>query len=166
MAVCSFARPWGSYGLGGELGYAAGKEDPGVQVKWTIKAVGDLQALRAFIAKDKLGAAKKPVQKIFTKVEKDLALQPHLGRPGRAPGTREFIIADTPYILPYRVQEIADSVARPRRINALPLERFLADQDTLDIAGRYRGGPATLLSRVRQATAPGSGRVCPMLLPA
>lgn len=75
-----------------------------MQVKWTAKAVGDLQSLRAFIAKDKPGAAKKLVQKIFAKVEKDLALQSHLGRPGRAPGNREFIIADTPYILPYRVQ--------------------------------------------------------------
>ena len=33
-----------------------------------------------------------------------------------------------------RAQEIADSVARLRRINALPLERFLADQDALEIA--------------------------------
>jgi len=90
--------------LGGELGYATGEEAAEVQVKWTAKAVGDLQSLRAFVARDKPNAAKKLVQKIITKVEKDLVLQPHLGRPGRASGTREYIIAGTPYILPYRVQ--------------------------------------------------------------
>ena len=29
---------------------------------------------------------------------------PALGRPGRVPGTRELVVAGTPYILPYRVQ--------------------------------------------------------------
>lgn len=33
-----------------------------------------------------------------------------------------------------RSQEITDSVARLRMINALPLDRFLAEQDTMDIA--------------------------------
>ena len=28
---------------------------------------------------------------------------PHLGRPGRIAGTRELVIAETPYIIPYRV---------------------------------------------------------------
>jgi plasmid stabilization system protein ParE len=28
---------------------------------------------------------------------------PHAGRPGRVPGTRELVIADTPFIVIYRV---------------------------------------------------------------
>jgi toxin ParE1/3/4 len=28
---------------------------------------------------------------------------PHIGKPGRVPGTRELIIAGTPYIIPYQV---------------------------------------------------------------
>jgi toxin ParE1/3/4 len=28
---------------------------------------------------------------------------PHLGRPGRVAGTRELVIAETPYVVPYRV---------------------------------------------------------------
>lgn len=28
---------------------------------------------------------------------------PHLGRSGRVPGTREMVVAGTPYIIPYRV---------------------------------------------------------------
>jgi len=29
---------------------------------------------------------------------------PYNGRPGRVPGTRELVITDTPYILPYLIQ--------------------------------------------------------------
>ena len=30
---------------------------------------------------------------------------PAIGRPGRVEGTRELVIADTPYIVPYRVED-------------------------------------------------------------
>jgi plasmid stabilization system protein ParE len=30
---------------------------------------------------------------------------PHIGRPGRVPGTRELVISDTSYILPYQIEE-------------------------------------------------------------
>ncbi len=33
-----------------------------------------------------------------------LATQPGMGRPGRVDGTREFVVAGTPYIIPYRVR--------------------------------------------------------------
>lgn len=33
-----------------------------------------------------------------------LAEQPHLGRPGRVAGTREFVVPRTPYVIPYRLQ--------------------------------------------------------------
>ncbi len=33
----------------------------------------------------------------------ELANNPHIGRPGRVPGTRELIISKTPYIVPYQV---------------------------------------------------------------
>jgi len=34
-----------------------------------------------------------------------LAEHPHAGRPGRIPATRELVITDTPFIIPYRVVE-------------------------------------------------------------
>ena len=37
-----------------------------------------------------------------------LSDQPHLGRPGRVAGTREFVVSGTPFILVYQVQ--SDSV--------------------------------------------------------
>ena len=33
-----------------------------------------------------------------------LQSHPEIGRPGRAVGTRELVIPDTPYIMPYRVR--------------------------------------------------------------
>lgn len=32
-----------------------------------------------------------------------LAEMPHLGRPGRVPGTRELVITKTPFVVPYQV---------------------------------------------------------------
>ena len=33
-----------------------------------------------------------------------LQAHPELGRPGRLAGTRELVVTDTPYIIPYRVR--------------------------------------------------------------
>ncbi|MEO8052473.1 MAG: type II toxin-antitoxin system RelE/ParE family toxin [Acidobacteriota bacterium] len=34
-----------------------------------------------------------------------LTKQPHIGRPGRIIGTRELVVAGTPYLIPYRVRQ-------------------------------------------------------------
>ena len=54
--------------------------------------------------KDKPRAAKQVVRKIFS-AAKTIALHPNIGRPGRTPNTREFIVTGTPFIVPYRVQK-------------------------------------------------------------
>ena len=41
-----------------------------------------------------------------------LGEQPNLGRPGRIPGTRELVVANLPYILPYRVRNDAIEILR------------------------------------------------------
>ena len=41
-----------------------------------------------------------------------LGEQPNLGRPGRIPGTRELVISNLPYILPYRVRNDAVEILR------------------------------------------------------
>ncbi len=61
-----------------------------------------LLAVRAHIAMDNPRAAERVAARIVLSVE-NLALHPHLGRPGRVTGTRELVVADTPYILPYRI---------------------------------------------------------------
>jgi toxin ParE1/3/4 len=49
-------------------------------------------------------AAREVVLRILHVVEQLLPNNPHMGRPGRVPGTRELVIPNTPYIVPYRVR--------------------------------------------------------------
>ena len=73
-----------------------------MKIVWSPRAIEHLIAVRAFIAKDSPNAAHAVAARIVASVEQ-LALYPNKGRPGRIPGTRELVIPDTPYILPYRV---------------------------------------------------------------
>lgn len=72
-------------------------------IKWLEKAIDDLRALRQYISQDNPQAANRTAKKIVEHVNL-LSHQPSIGRPGRVFGTRELIIADTPYIAPYRVK--------------------------------------------------------------
>jgi toxin ParE1/3/4 len=67
-----------------------------MRIIWTETAIANL------IEQDQPAAARRVAQRILISVER-LARHPHLGRPGREPETREFIVAGTPYIIPYRI---------------------------------------------------------------
>ncbi len=71
-----------------------------MQVKWTRKALVNLDDAVKYIAADKPTAAAGVAQKIWDASQK-LVEQPGLGRPGRVSGTRELIVPGLPYILPY-----------------------------------------------------------------
>ncbi len=71
-----------------------------MRVKWTKKALINLDDAVEYIAGDNPTAAHNVAQRIWDSSQM-LALQPALGRPGRVSGTRELIIAGLPYILPY-----------------------------------------------------------------
>lgn len=72
-------------------------------VEWTEQALLNLDLAIEFIAKDNQIAAAKTAQRIWTATQA-LRDQPGLGRPGRVDGTRELVIHDLPYILPYVIQ--------------------------------------------------------------
>jgi len=71
-----------------------------MRVKWTRKALVNLDNAVEFIAIDKPTAATDVALKIWN-VAKMIAGQPGMGRPGRVPGTRELVVPGLPYILPY-----------------------------------------------------------------
>lgn len=73
-----------------------------MRVVWSETAIASLVDIRRYIEHDQPEAARRLAARILAAVER-LATHPHLGRPGREPGTRELIVAGTPYILPYRV---------------------------------------------------------------
>jgi len=75
-----------------------------MQVVWFKRAIWDLKSAKDYISEDNPQAAQEIVQKIMEKVSL-LSQQPSIGRPGRVPNTRELIIDQAPFILPYRVRD-------------------------------------------------------------
>jgi toxin ParE1/3/4 len=73
-----------------------------MSVRWTKPALLDLEEIGDFIARDDAAAAAKTVATILDHAEA-LAAHPHLGRAGRIAGTRELVVAHTPFVVPYRV---------------------------------------------------------------
>jgi toxin ParE1/3/4 len=70
---------------------------------WSKRAIRHLVALRARIAQDRPQAAAEVAARILASVDQ-LRQFPTIGRAGRVPGTRELVVAGTPYLIPYRVQ--------------------------------------------------------------
>ena len=81
-------------------------------IVWSPAAIQDLAALRAYIANESPAGARRIVLRILRDIENLLPDSPHMGRPGRVPGTRELVIPQTPYIVPYRVQGDAIQILR------------------------------------------------------
>ena len=75
-----------------------------MRIVWSRRALQHLAEIRRYIAKDHPQAARGVAARILEGVDL-LAGQPHMGRPGRVIGTRELVVAGTPYVIPYRVKE-------------------------------------------------------------
>jgi toxin ParE1/3/4 len=73
-------------------------------IVWSDKALDDLAGLSSYISQDNPAAAVQTTIAIIQSVEELLPDHPHVGRPGRVPGTRELVIPRTPYIVPYQVR--------------------------------------------------------------
>jgi len=82
-----------------------------LRVKWIRRALRDLDEVEAYIARDNPAAAAEVALNIARAVSL-LQEQPGLGRAGRVPGTRELVIPDSPYIVPYRVKDNIVQVLR------------------------------------------------------
>ena len=82
-----------------------------MQIKWVRLALDDLDAAGEFIARDNPKAAGRIFTRIWDAVQL-LAEHPEAGRAGRVPGTRELVVADTPFIIPYRVVENTVQILR------------------------------------------------------
>jgi toxin ParE1/3/4 len=83
-----------------------------MNIIWSPEAIQDLISLRAYIAEESPAGARRVVLRILHTVEPLLPENPHMGRPGRVAGTRELVVPQTPYIVPYRVQREAVQILR------------------------------------------------------
>jgi toxin ParE1/3/4 len=72
-------------------------------IKWSDEALDDLRSLYDYISADNPIAAQKLAMAIVNSIKTNLPGNPRIGRPGRINGTRELVITNTPYIVPYRV---------------------------------------------------------------
>lgn len=72
------------------------------RIRWTLRALRRLDEIGAYIELDNPDAAARVVARIVMAVD-TLSDLPATGRPGRIKGTREIVLADIPYIIPYRV---------------------------------------------------------------
>jgi toxin ParE1/3/4 len=70
---------------------------------WSQDAETDLDTITAYIARDDVIAAIRMRDEIERRLEV-LAAHPRAGRRGRVSGTRELVLAGTPYIGVYRVR--------------------------------------------------------------
>ena len=82
-----------------------------MRVEWTGEAELNALDIADHIAIDSPSAALAQISEIRTQVDQ-LAHHPNLGRLGRVPGTRELVIARTPYIVAYRIEDESVVVIR------------------------------------------------------
>jgi toxin ParE1/3/4 len=72
-----------------------------VEIIWRRVALNDLEGIRRYITHENPAGAR--IRAAIRNAVEQLADHPHLGRPGRVEGTRELVIAGTPFIVAYRV---------------------------------------------------------------
>ena len=82
-----------------------------MQIKWTKKAISNLEKEFEYIAKDNPEAAEKIAKQIKETVEK-LKTYKLIGRPGRFSSIRELVIPKLPYIIPYRIKKDTIEIIR------------------------------------------------------
>ena len=73
-----------------------------MRLRYTRLALADLEEAHAFIRAENPRAAKAVMARIREAVDR-LGTFPDSGRPGRVRGTRELIVAGTPFVIAYRV---------------------------------------------------------------
>ena len=82
-----------------------------MQIVWLKTALNNLDEISAFIAQDNLIAASQVINLITSQVNL-LSAQPAMGRPGRVLGTRELVISNTHYLVPYRIKNNVVEILR------------------------------------------------------
>lgn len=82
-----------------------------MKLKWTRRALRQFADAQAYIAQDNPPAAKAVGTRI-AQAARNLLDHPYMGRTGRVPQTREWVVSHTPYLLVYAVDAHAITVLR------------------------------------------------------
>ena len=73
-----------------------------MQVVWLKSALNNLDEIAKYISQESPQAAQQVVDLLVEQVNQ-LTAQPAIGRPGRVVGTRELVISNSHYLVPYRI---------------------------------------------------------------
>jgi toxin ParE1/3/4 len=74
-----------------------------MKIVWSRRALRHLIYIRQHIEQDSEQNAAMVASRIVEAVDL-LQIHPEIGRPGRVVGTRELVVSQTPYVIPYRVR--------------------------------------------------------------
>lgn len=74
-----------------------------MNIVFSPEAKLDLDEIFDFILKDRPTCAQDILDRIKEQIG-CLRNHPHMGRPGRVPGTRELVLPNLPFIIPYQVK--------------------------------------------------------------
>jgi addiction module RelE/StbE family toxin len=74
-----------------------------MKIVWSRRAIRHLVYVRKYVEKDPEQNASLVASRILKAVD-FLQTHPQMGRPGRLVGTRELVVSQTPFIIPYRVR--------------------------------------------------------------
>jgi len=80
-------------------------------LRWTRPALADLIEAQNYIARDNPSAAEAVAQRVWNAAE-TLRENPEMGRRGHVPGTREWPVNQTPYLIVYRLKNDAVEILR------------------------------------------------------
>ncbi len=84
-----------------------------MRTRWTRPALRDLADIHAHIAEHDPAAALKATRLLQVQAE-GLAAHPRMGRPGRIEGTRELVVAGSPFVVAYRLTETSVDILAVR----------------------------------------------------
>jgi len=70
---------------------------------WTKLALQDLHHIWEYVAAENPTAA-TGIMEMIDKATRSLLSYPNLGHSGRIKGTKELMVAGTPYVIPYRLK--------------------------------------------------------------
>lgn len=94
-----------------------------MKVIWSPEARRDLRDIYLYLAADNPHAARALQERIKQGVQL-LRDNPHIGRPGRVPDTRELVISGTSCIVPYQIGEKRLELLRVYHVARKWPERF------------------------------------------
>ncbi len=82
-----------------------------MQIVWLKNALNNLDEIAEYISQENPIAAQQVVDMIIEQTNL-LATQPALGRSGRVLGTRELVISNSQYLVPYRIKNNVVEILR------------------------------------------------------